>query len=46
MIQRTRSSGRPLHSRFSRAHCTMPLAASQWQTCAPAAAQAIVAPPV
>ena len=46
MIQRVLFSSTPLSWRFSPAHCTMPLAASTCVTCAPAAAQATVAPPV
>ena len=46
MIQRMGLSSRPEDLAFSRAHCTMPRAASTWHTLAPAAAQATVAPPV
>ena len=45
-IQRIGRSARPLEAAFSRAHCTMPLDASTWQTDAPAFAAASVAPPV
>ena len=45
-IQRMGLSSRPEARAFSLAHWTMPLAASTWQTDAPAAAQATVAPPV
>ena len=45
-IQRMGRSSRPEDFVFSRAHWTMPLAASTWHTEAPAAAQATVAPPV
>ena len=45
-IQRMGLSSRPEAFALSRAHCTMPFAASTWHTLAPAAAQATVAPPV
>ena len=45
-IQRMGACSRPELLAFSRAHWTMPLAASTWHTLAPAAAQATVAPPV
>ena len=45
-IQRMGLSSRPEERALSLAHCTMPFAASTWHTDAPAAAQAMVAPPV
>ena len=45
-IQRMGASPKPESLAFSLAHATMPLAASTWQTLAPALAQATVAPPV
>ena len=44
--QRMGRSARPLATALSLPHATMPLEASTWQTVAPAAAQASVAPPV
>ena len=46
VIQRTGLSESPLSRAFSLPHSTMFLTASRWQTLAPAAAQASVAPPV
>lgn len=43
---RTGAFSRPEERAFSFAHATMPLEASTWVTCAPAAAAASVAPPV
>ena len=45
-IQRMGAFSRPEARAFSFAIWTMPLAASTWQTLAPPAAQAKVAPPV
>ena len=45
-IQRMGASPKPESLAFSLAQATMPLAASTWQTLAPALAQATVAPPV
>jgi len=45
-IHRTGLSDRPERAWFSLAQATIPLLASTWQTLAPAAAQANVAPPV
>ena len=45
-IQRIGLSISPEDVAFSFAHATMPLEASTWVTCAPAAAAARVAPPV
>ena len=45
-IQRMGASSSPELLAFSRAHWTIPRAASTWHTLAPAAAQATVAPPV
>jgi len=45
-IQRTFASATPDAAALSFAQATMPFAASTWQTLAPAARQATLAPPV
>ena len=45
-IQRMGASLTPEEAAFSLPQATMPFAASTWQTCAPALAQATVAAPV